>query len=1011
MHIPQRDKRTREDILEYIKKCAGQYVPEWRYDPEDEDAGAALVSLFADMTCENIRRLNLSAAGDSFSFFDEIHAKMLPASPAEGFITFEFPDGLESEAEVPRRTRLLAETDQGPLVFETQEDVLVRQMVVEKIYLSDSKEDAIYQLFDKAQDKIPSFFLFRGEGENLQRHRICFCFEKGLDIQTTAEARLSFEITQKGVEEFEWDKVVQDQRKITFSYGTAEGYAHVSMKQTEEHDGEESSQPDAEKGIEDGQEGIFRFCITGGEEGIAVKEEFQSMYVIQAEIFDARLFSQIYFSSLALSIKSQDRKPDSIHVNGTDQEFEDFLVFGETPSVYDEFYITSEEVFGKAGALIEVRFDLDFVKIPLEAALDEKVAWKTIMKKKDFIPDKEYDITISEVIWEYFNGYGWTRLAGANVYRNLFAVEEGLHGRRVNMEFICPADIQRVLVNSAENYAIRARISKMNNAYKTKGAYIAPVAGRVSLSYDYSMAPLKPSRIFRWNHLEMQEISKEELYQKGFSVSFSDDLREYQSSPNKRKSENTACYLGFTHPPVGGPLKLLFTMHDTMPQHMPPIEWEYLGSSGWEKMHLVDGTKGFHHTGLVSWFGSSDIRKTLLFGQELFWIRLLDTVNADQGRDRNALCPKIEGIYPNSISILGIETVEEVYGIAPYAEEKKIMLPFSDIVDARVWVLERRDYEKGAMQQIWESWKEVEELCEKSSVRREFVLDRQEGILMFPKYMHSTCLSDQGEIAVRIRYEHCQGDRGNLKAGAIKRLDRTIGFISGCYNPVAAIGGIPREKPLEALERNAQILRHGYRCVSTGDYEDMAWEATRNISKARCFSGYNQKGKKEPGAVTLVILPKEYDENPYSFEKIKVQIYEYLSAHMDGNIVNLGKFYIVKPEMIRLDVKAVIELMREKEVFRVRHRALEEMDQFFHPLYGNFYGEGWEIGTLPNQNQIMHALKRVEGVKHVHQLALRKFCKGRFEEFEIYEEQQLPFYLLPKSGNHEVLIQMAENQP
>lgn len=282
---------------------------------------------------------------------------------------------------------------------------------------------------------------------------------------------------------------------------------------------------------------------------------------------------------------------------------------------------------------------------------------------------------------------------------------------------------------------------------------------------------------------------------------------------------------------------------------------------------------------------------------------------------------------------------------------------------------------------------------------------------MFPKYMHSTCLSDQGEIVVRIRYGHCQGDRGNLKAGAIKRLDRTIGFISGCYNPVAAIGGIPREKPLEALERNAQILRHGYRCVSTGDYEDMAWEATRNISKARCFSGYNQKGKKEPGAVTLVILPKEYDENPYSFEKIKVQIYEYLSAHMDGNIVNLGKFYIVKPEMIRLDVKAVIELMREKEVFRVRHRALEEMDQFFHPLYGNFYGEGWEIGTLPNQNQIMHALKRVEGVKHVHQLALRKFCKGRFEEFEIYEEQQLPFYLLPKSGNHEVLIQMAENQP
>lgn len=1002
MHIPQRDKRTREDILEYIKNCAGQYVPEWRYDPEDADAGAALVSLFADMTCENIRRLNLSAAGDSFSFFDEIKARMLPASPAEGFITFEFPDGLESEAEVPRRTKLLAETDQGPLVFETQEDVLVRQMDLEKIYLSKPKEDAIYQLFDKTQDKIPSFFLFRSGEENLQRHKIYFCFEKGLDIQTSAEAKLSFEITQKGVEELEWDQVVQDQRKISFSYGTAEGYCHVSMQQTTEED----------KNSKDGQESAFQFHIRGGEQGIAVKEEFQSMYVIQAEIFDARLFSQIHFSAPALSIKSQNRKPDSIHVNGTDQEFEDFLVFGETPSIYDEFYITSEEVFGKAGARIEVRFDLDFVKIPLEAALDEKVAWKTIMKKKDFIPDKEYDITISEVIWEYFNGYGWTRLAGANAYRNLFAAEEGFYGRRVGMEFTCPADIQRVLVNSAETYAIRARISKINNAYKTKGAYIAPVAGRVSLGYDYSMAPLKPSRIFRWNHLEVQEISKEEMRQEGFSVSFSDDLCEYQcTSPNRRKSENAACYLGFTHPPIGGPLKLLFTMHDTMPQHMPPIEWEYHGSSGWKKMHLVDGTKGFRHTGLVSWFGSSDIEKMSLFGQELFWIRLLDTVQDDQGKSRNALCPKIDGIYPNSTSILGIETVEEVYGIAPYAEEKKITLPFSDIVDARVWVLERKDYEKGAMQQIWESWKEADELCEKSSAQREFVLDHQEGCLMFPKYMHSTCLNDQGEIAVRIRYEHCQGDRGNLKAGAIKRLDRTIGFISGSYNPVATIGGIPRERPLEALERNAQVLRHGYRCVSAGDYEDMAWEATRNISKARCFSGYDHEGKKEPGAVTLVILPKEYDENPYSFEKIKVQIYEYLSAHMDGNIVNLGKFHIVKPEMIRLDVRAVIELLQEKEIFRVRRRALEGLEHFFHPLYGNFYGEGWEIGTLPNQNQIIHALKRVEGVKHVHQLTLRRFSKGRFEESEIYEEQQLPFYLLPKSGNHEVLVQMAENQP
>lgn len=991
MHIPQRDSRTREDILEYIKKCARQYVPEWRYDESDPDAGTALASLFADMACENIRRFNLTAAGDLFSFFDEVNAGLLPACPAEGFITFELPDGVDSAEEVPLHTRLLAETDQGPLVFETQEEVLVRRMDLSEIYLSNPKEDAIYRLFDQAEDKVPSFFLFRNGEDNLQQHKIAFCFEKGLDIRTSAEAELSFQMKEGSIKAKDWKEAVQNPHKIRFSYGTAEGYCPVSEKNGEEQPREEAGRTEEGQSIPDDRNKIFRFHITGGEQGIAVKEEFQSAYVIQAEIFDAGLFSEAYFSSAALSVKSENRKPDFIHVNGTDQEPEDFLVFGEAPSLYDEFYIASEEVFGKSGARIEAGFDLDFVKIPLEAAADEKIVWKTVMKKKDFVPDREYDITIREVIWEYYNGYGWTRLPGGNAYRNLFSVEEGILGRRVHMVFTCPADIQRVLVNSAETYAIRARISKVENAYKTKGAYIAPVAGRVSLSYDYSAAPLYPSRIIRCDNLEKREFSGEDLREKGFSMAFCEKI----------KDQEPTCYLGFARPFSGGPIKLLFHLHDTMPWNMPPVEWEYFGENGWEKMHLVDGTKGFHHTGLISWFAGSGIQKKVLFGQELFWIRIFHTQG---GSTEGNLCPKIDGIYPNSTSILGIETVDEVYGIDPYAEEKKLSLPFTDIADIRVWVMEGREYAHGGPEPDWTPWTESQELDEKSCERKEFAIDRQEGIVTFPKYMHSNSLNEQDEIAVRIRFEHCQGERGNLAAGAIDRLDRTIGFISGSYNPLAAVGGIPREKPLEAVERNAQVLRHGYRCVSTKDYEDMAWEASRNISKARCFSGYGRDGKKEAGAVTLVILPKEYEENPCSFEKTKMQIYEYLSGHMDGNTVSLGKFHIVKPEMIRLDVKASIELLHEKEVFRVRRRALEELEKFFHPLHGNFYGEGWEIGTLPNQNQTVHALKRVEGVKHIHQLAMRRFCRGRFEEFEIHEDGQLPFYLLPKSGNHEILV-------
>lgn len=1000
MHIPKKEKRTAQDFVEYMKTCAKQYVPEWQYNEEDPDAGTALVALFADMMSDNIRRFNLSAAKDMLSFFHEVHANMLPAKPAEGFVTFELPEGLEREEEVLQGTKLLAQAEDIPVVFETREDVLVRQMDLEKIYVSNPQDDGIYQVFDREREKTPSFYLFGKKGKNLQRHRIFFCFPHGLDIAASAAAELSFQFAGAKAEVKKWRQALREGNGISFSYGTVDGYEAVtdlrlSQKGKEPeviHSGEE---PEAEYLGED-RESTVCFEITGGDSGIAAKEEFDSMYVIQAEIRDAELFSKVRFSSLSLSVRNDNCKPDLLHVNGTDQEMEDFPVFGTELSLYNECYIVSEEALGKAGAHVRLEFDLDFVKLPLELPEEEKRQWKTIMKKRDFVPEKEYDITVQEVVWEYYNGFGWTRLPEGNEYKHLFQAGEDFRSRRVKMEFACPADISRVLVNSTESYAIRARILKINNAYKTRGAYVAPVAGRVLLSYDYSAAPLFPSKTVRQNNLKRQEISREEMEKEGFSAAFCD----------RNPDQNDACYLGFGQPFSGGPLKLLFVLNDMLRQDARTVQWEYCGKDGWKPLHPIDGTKGFHHTGLVSWTQNHDLCRTALFGQELYWIRLLDLEDGclKPGSKKEAYPPKVEGIYPNSTSILGIETVEERYGIAPLEEEKKIRLPFTDIADIRVQVLERKDFRQGALQPVWEEWKEAKELDGQSGKRREFAVDRQSGWVTFPKYMNISCLDEQDEIAVRIRYQHCQGERGNQKAGEINRLSQSIGFISGSFNPIAAAGGVSGETVAEAVKRNAQVLRHGYRCVSAGDYEDMAWEATRNISKVKCFSGYDREGNRKPGAVTLVVLPKEYAEHAYSFERIKLQIQEYISAHMDETIFRTGKFSVIRPELISLDVKALIEPEQENEIFSVRKKAQKELERFLHPLDGNFYGEGWEIGTLPDRNQIAHALKRTGGVKFVQNLTFQTRYTGSGAE---PEEEKLPFYRLPWSGTHEIQLSEA----
>ena len=156
----------------------------------------------------------------------------------------------------------------------------------------------------------------------------------------------------KTAEENSLREALSDPGRICFSYGTEEGFCGVTDLVYEN--------------------GNLCFQIPGGEQGIAPMEEYGGMYVISAKVLDAEYFSGIYFREVSLGTACHGQRPDFVNVNGTEQEIEEFLAFGENPSMYDEFYIGSQEIFGKAGAHVCVEFDLDFVRIPIEEAADRK---------------------------------------------------------------------------------------------------------------------------------------------------------------------------------------------------------------------------------------------------------------------------------------------------------------------------------------------------------------------------------------------------------------------------------------------------------------------------------------------------------------------------------------------------------------------------------------------------------------------------------------------------------------
>ncbi|MCC8151027.1 MAG: hypothetical protein LIO96_06135, partial [Lachnospiraceae bacterium] len=110
--------------------------------------------------------------------------------------------------------------------------------------------------------------------------------------------------------------------------------------------------------------------------------------------------------------------------------------------------------------------------------------------------------------------------------------------------------------------------------------------------------------------------------------------------------------------------------------------------------------------------------------------------------------------------------------------------------------------------------------------------------------------------------------------------------------------------------------------------------------------------------------------------------------------------------MIEIDVRVCLSLTEEREIFAARRRILDRLDRFLDPVDGNFYGEGWEIGVFPDKNQILYAVKGVEGIRSVRQLTLRKYQKDRAGEPEFRDDGNYLSYLLPESGQHEIIIDL-----
>lgn len=979
------DERTKNDLIRQMEELAKAYTPEWKFHSLFPDSGSVLMHIYADMLMDTIHRYNRLLERDKMQFFQYIGTEQRSGEPARGYVSLGMASTDLGDAEVPIGTGILGTTDEDEQVrLETQKDILVSTGEIQSVFYIEGTADRICCLAE--QEGV----LAVSNLQNLQEH-ICWIGHTTV-FSDLGEADIHILLLYRGYRK-DWKEIVSDREKTSFSYISVDGEREFSDWRLEGniltlHKSEEMPE--------------FQSVWQGGETSCFLKWQAK----------DIQAYTGLEFQEILLASTGRERKPEFIYTADGQEANSRCYPFGERPYLFGECFLCSNEVFGKKGAVIKLSLSMEFRKTDLLIEpVPQPIQWKTVMKESDFPKEEVRAVTVGEVAWEYYNGVGFTRLFSEPLYIDGFRPEQEEGQEKIlNITFTCPEDISPILVNAQTIYCIRIRIVKMYNEFTRYGYYLTPFLNRVELSYDYQPVMKNPEIMGFYNNLE------EQWRKNGKAFTPFQSLREMRP----------AVYIGFNQPLEGGP----FGLYCGIPRREVPAvgdKWNYEFFNGreWRSLVLEDETENLTKNGVIMPFGNQGFQQKQLFGKKLYWIRFVRLSGASE--ERTASMIPVRELWFNTVPVLAAETVpEEFFTMRSQDTDAFFQLKHEGIVQISVWVnetgLSSKELEKiedenevdyiqteGHQREIWVLWTEVKDFGKTEPDDRHYRLDRREGKLFFPKAGQGRIPRPNLEKGIRVQYTWGGGSQGNLKAGQVTHLDRSIRFLNQITNRFSLTGGRDAELPEEAVKRTSARLLHRERAVMLSDYEALAKEAAREVAKVKAYANRNGAGELQRGAVTLVVLQENYQEGSTDFQSLQQQLRDYILERMPG-ISHLQKhLYIVPPWFTEIQVSAVCLLKGRESVFQCRAEAEEKLIRFLNPLTGNSDGRGWEIGTAPNREQIRNVLRDVHGIESIQTLMIKAYCHNSRGLQEIDLEGKIPDYQMIISGVHKIQFELDSN--
>ena len=1000
MTTPKLDGRTSEDILDLIKQKSEFYTPEWLPDFENTDGGAALARLFAEMFHGTIDRFNRFPDKCYLEFLNMVGVCAKSVSPAVGIACAELVEGAAHNVYIKGGTQLFTDIEDENegnkrIVFETTSGFFATPAELKSIYTTAPNEDIINCTDLSEENALPLLLFMADRAKNLERHIFAVAHAQVLDLRGRSEICLKLTNSATAFRDAELMKQLCNPEFAEWYYIAQNGKTQLSARFENDHiilikgEGAFLFTNDSGEQSEDAELSAWIFCemkrIPGAEEIRVDHISINSRSTADEETGSAILPTNIFYNDAELAT------------------VESGYCFGKEPAVYDSLYINCCEAFDKGGADITMELSVSTMILKDNVVTNEvgqEFNNKLLVDKEDTKAAPPDDIYISEVQWEYWNGYGWARLNVSGEI-NPFSCHGGSGKKHIS--FTCPPDFAMSVQNAYEGLWLRVRILEVENRLSLHSRWLVPWLKRVDIHFDYGSSYLPAQAVSVLNNC------RRTVFAVGSSAA---DMKLFSLMPDN----HDAVYFMFDGAPSGYPVNLYFELFASE-EDKRDIIFEYLaeeygGGSVWREFKTEDRTNGFSASGILSLYTPADFAEAELFGQKGCWIRAVD-ISA-----KKLDCPRLYNIHKNTVEIVQKESVtdEEHEYIAgrPWLE---ITLANKPVISCDLWVNEYGETsvselnelmrakpgdvrmvmdDDGQLTECWVKWQPRATLADSGSEDRHYELDHSRGKISFGDGKNGRIPAYRANARVKADYSFGGGAMGNLPEHSVDGLIAGVPFVDSMTNILPTSGG-SNGHSLDAVRRiGAKRLKHRGRAVTAEDFETIVMEEFTEVDEVRCFCGRNRNNAAENGSITVVVKPRDFGSATYSAALCKK-----VEAHLMGAaccaLIVQEKFAVIPARVMRVSVEVTVQLDNYEFAAVTERTVINAIND----MMGS--ASGGRIGDIPTVSGVYSALKRVEHISYISKVLLTGEYYSKSEKIVVPLDKPEDFrYFIAVAGKHTV---------